>query len=167
MNLVIACLHVVIKFASVRPFSPTLQVGAFGAITRFESVPNRKVLFDVAFAGPAAGGISLFDALVACCFPSRQFISCQLSFPGSILVGTLARVILGSAVQGPLVDVHPYCDWMAGLGDRVELDASWAAGWGSDCSGNLRTQNSWANNSGDVNCAGTRVSNPIALYWQV
>jgi len=48
------------------------------------------------------------------------------------LVGTLARVILGSAVQGPLVDVHPLdCDWMAGLGDhRVELDASWAAdGW--------------------------------------
>jgi len=40
-------------------FSPLLQVGAFGAITRFESlVPNRKVLFDVAFAGPAGGIVS-------------------------------------------------------------------------------------------------------------
>jgi len=42
------------------PFSPTLQIGAFGAVTRFESlVPNRKVLFDVAFAGPAAEALSL------------------------------------------------------------------------------------------------------------
>jgi len=48
MNLVIACLRVVIKFASVRPFSPHFASRRF-AITRFESlVPNRKVLFDVA-----------------------------------------------------------------------------------------------------------------------
>jgi len=47
------------------------------------------------------------------------------------LVGTLARVILGSAVQGPLVDVHPLAviGWL-GLVITVELDASWAAGWG-------------------------------------
>jgi len=54
------CLHVVIKFASVRLFFSHLQIGAFGAVTRFESlVPNRKVLFDVAFAGPAGGIVSL------------------------------------------------------------------------------------------------------------
>jgi len=34
-ELVIGCLHVVIKFASVRPSH--LQIGAFGAVTRFES----------------------------------------------------------------------------------------------------------------------------------
>ena len=35
-------------------FLPTWQIGSFGAITRFESLlPNRSVLFDIAFAGPA------------------------------------------------------------------------------------------------------------------
>jgi len=63
----------------------------------------------------------------------------------------------------------PDGDWMAGLGDHgVELDARWAAGWRSDCSGNLRTQNSWADDGGDVNRAGDRVlANPLALYWAI
>jgi len=39
------------------PFLPTLQIGAFGGYPLWSLVPNRKVLFDVAFAGPAAGGI--------------------------------------------------------------------------------------------------------------
>jgi len=58
---------------------------------------------------------------------------------------------------------------MAGLGDhRVELDASWAGWMESDCSGNLRTQNSWANNSGDVNVlALASLANPLALYGVV
>lgn len=92
-------------------FLPTLQIGAFGAITRFESlVPNRKVLFDVAFAGPAAGGIISLLMLLVGLLLSHQGSLFQVPsefFQGSILVGTLARVILGSAVQGPLVDVHP------------------------------------------------------------
>ncbi len=42
-------------------FLPTLQLGSFGAITRFASlVPHRKALFDIAFAGPAAGGVDFF-----------------------------------------------------------------------------------------------------------
>ena len=55
-------------------FLPAVQIGSFGAITRFESLlPNRKVLFDIALAGPAAGGIvsllMLVDRLTA--FSSR------------------------------------------------------------------------------------------------
>ncbi|MDE5105188.1 MAG: site-2 protease family protein, partial [Trichodesmium sp. St19_bin2] len=39
-------------------FLPAWQIGSFGSVNRFESIlPNRKVLFDVAFAGPAVGGI--------------------------------------------------------------------------------------------------------------
>ncbi len=39
-------------------FLPTWQIGSFGAITRFESlIPNRSILFDISFAGPACGGI--------------------------------------------------------------------------------------------------------------
>jgi membrane-associated protease RseP (regulator of RpoE activity) len=90
---------------------PTLQIGAFGAITRFESLlPNRKVLFDIAFAGPAAGGIvSLIMLLIGLILshPGSMFQVPSEFFSGSILVGTLARVVLGSAVNQPLVDVHP------------------------------------------------------------
>jgi membrane-associated protease RseP (regulator of RpoE activity) len=92
-------------------FLPTLQIGAFGAITRFESLlPSRKVLFDIAAAGPAAGGIvSLLMLLVGLLLshPGSSFQVPAEFFQGSILVGALARVILGTAVQQPLVDVHP------------------------------------------------------------
>jgi membrane-associated protease RseP (regulator of RpoE activity) len=92
-------------------FLPAVQIGSFGAITRFESLlPNRKVLFDIALAGPAAGGIVSLVILVTGLLLSHQGSLFQLPnqfFSGSILVGTLARVILGSALQSPLVDVHP------------------------------------------------------------
>ncbi|HCF28231.1 MAG TPA: site-2 protease family protein, partial [Cyanobacteria bacterium UBA11049] len=57
-------------------FLPTLQIGAFGAITKIESLlPNRKVLFDIALAGPAAGGIVSLLMLLA---------GLILSHPGSL-----------------------------------------------------------------------------------
>lgn len=80
-------------------------------------MPNRKVLFDIALAGPAAGGIvSLLMLLVglllshqgiAWGFNPREFQVPSEFFQGSILVGTLARIVLGTAVQQPVVDVHP------------------------------------------------------------
>ncbi|NMG18171.1 site-2 protease family protein [Brasilonema bromeliae] len=92
-------------------FLPAIQIGSFGAITRFESLlPNRKVLFDIASAGPAAGGIVSLLMLVGGLLLSHKGSLFQLPnefFSGSILVGTLARVILGSALQSPLVDIHP------------------------------------------------------------
>jgi len=90
---------------------PTWQIGSFGALTRFASLlPNRSVLFDVALAGPAAGGIlSLGLLVVGLVFsnPSSLFQIPSPFFQGSILVGTLARVVLGEALQQPLVAVHP------------------------------------------------------------
>ncbi|MBP5976387.1 site-2 protease family protein [Brasilonema sp. CT11] len=92
-------------------FLPAIQIGSFGAITRFESLlPNRKVLFDISLAGPAVGGIVSLLMLVAGLLLSHKGSLFQLPnqfFSGSILVGTLARVILGSALQSPLVDIHP------------------------------------------------------------
>ncbi|HHP7245165.1 MAG TPA: site-2 protease family protein [Elainellaceae cyanobacterium] len=93
-------------------FIPTLQIGSFGALTRFESLlPNRNILFDIAFAGPAAGGVLSLGLLVIGLVLSHQGSLFQVPtefFQGSILVGTLARVILGSALQQPLVDIHPF-----------------------------------------------------------
>ncbi|BAZ65361.1 MAG: site-2 protease family protein [Pelatocladus maniniholoensis HA4357-MV3] len=92
-------------------FLPAVQIGSFGAITRFESLlPNRKVLFDIALAGPAAGGIVSVVMVITGLLLSHQGSMFQLPnefFQGSILVGSLAKVVLGSALQSPLVDVHP------------------------------------------------------------
>lgn len=93
-------------------FFPTWQIGSFGALTRFESLlPNRKVLFDISFAGPAASGLLSLILLVTGLLLSHKGSLFQIPvqfFQGSILVGTLARVVLGSALQAPLVDVHPF-----------------------------------------------------------
>ncbi len=92
-------------------FLPTLQIGSFGAITRFlSSVPNRKALFDIAFAGPAAGGmLSLLLLVIGLILshPGSLFQVPAEFFQGSILVGTLARVILGADAHKQLIDVNP------------------------------------------------------------
>lgn len=90
---------------------PTWQIGSFGALTRFESLlPNRSVLFDVAFAGPAVGGaLSLVMLVVGLVLshPGSLFQLPSEFFQGSVLVGSLARVVLGNTLQQALVDVHP------------------------------------------------------------
>ena len=92
-------------------FLPTLQLGAFGAITRFASlVPSRKALFDIAIAGPAAGGLlSLLLLIVGLLLshPGSLFQIPTEFFRGSILVGVLARVIIGANLHNSLVDVNP------------------------------------------------------------
>jgi membrane-associated protease RseP (regulator of RpoE activity) len=92
-------------------FLPAVQIGSFGSITRFESLlPNRTALFDIALAGPAAGGIvSLIMLIVGLLLshPGSLFQLPNQFFQGSILVGSLARVVLGSALQSSLVSVHP------------------------------------------------------------
>ncbi|MFP4007707.1 MAG: site-2 protease family protein [Spirulinaceae cyanobacterium] len=90
---------------------PSWQIGSFGSITRFESlIPNRSVLFDVAIAGPAFGGLISLVLLVLGLILSQPGSLFQLPtsfFQGSVLVGTLAKTILGDALQNSIVDVHP------------------------------------------------------------
>ncbi len=90
---------------------PTWQIGSFGALTQIQSIlPNRSVLFDVAFAGPAAGGLvslaMLFIGLVLS-HPGSAFQVPAEFFQASVLVGTLAKSVLGPALAQPVVDVHP------------------------------------------------------------
>ncbi len=93
-------------------FFPALQLGSFGAFNRFESlVPNRTALFDVALAGPAAGGIfSLILLLFGFTLSNESSLLAVPSpfFRGSILVGALARIGLGDALQAETVGVHPF-----------------------------------------------------------
>jgi membrane-associated protease RseP (regulator of RpoE activity) len=90
---------------------PSWQIGSFGSITRFESlIPNRSVLFDVAIAGPAFGGLISLILLILGLILSQPGSLFQLPtsfFQGSVLVGTLAKTILGDALQNSIVDVHP------------------------------------------------------------
>ena len=90
---------------------PAWQIGAFGSLTRFESLlPNRSVLFDIAVAGPAAGGIVSLAMLVGGLLLSHPGSAFQVPsefFQGSVLIGALARVTLGDVLQAPLVDIHP------------------------------------------------------------
>jgi membrane-associated protease RseP (regulator of RpoE activity) len=90
---------------------PTWQIGSFGSLTRFESLlPNRTSLFDIAFAGPALGGLvslAMLGVGLVLSHPGSAFQLPVAFFQGSVLVGTLARVVLGDALQAPLVDVHP------------------------------------------------------------
>jgi Peptidase family M50 len=92
-------------------FLPALQIGSFGALNRFESLfPSRKVLFDVAFAGPAAGGLYSLVLLIAglvVSSPDSLFKIPSLFFQGSILVGTLARAVLGDSLHQNVVGVSP------------------------------------------------------------
>jgi len=92
-------------------FLPTWQIGSFGAVTRFESLlPNRSVMFDVAIAGPALGGILslilLFLGLVLS-HPGSLFQVPTQFFQGSILVGALSRIVLGEELQKSIVDINP------------------------------------------------------------
>ncbi|MGD1859259.1 MAG: site-2 protease family protein [Leptolyngbyaceae cyanobacterium] len=93
-------------------FLPTWDIGTFGALTRIASVlPNRSVLFDVAIAGPAAGGLLSLGLLIGGLVLSHPGSEFQLPvefFQGSVLVGTLAKIVLGQALTQPLVDIHPF-----------------------------------------------------------
>ncbi|WP_036477010.1 site-2 protease family protein [Myxosarcina sp. GI1] len=96
---------------SIPFFIPTWQIGSFGAITRFESLlPNRSTLFDIALAGPAVGGIVSLILLMLGLVLSHSGSLFQLPtefFRSSILVGALAKTVLGSSLEAAIVDIHP------------------------------------------------------------
>ena len=90
---------------------PSWQIGSFGAITRFESLlPNRNALFDVAVTGPIVGiSVSLIFLVVGLSLSNTDslFQLPSAFLQGSLLVGFLAKLILGDSLQGNLVALHP------------------------------------------------------------
>lgn len=90
---------------------PSLQIGSFGTITRFESfLPTRNVLFDIALAGPASGGILSLLLLLVGLLLSNSESAFQVPtqfFQASLLVGALAKVVLGAQLEQVLTNVHP------------------------------------------------------------
>ena len=155
-------------------FIPTWQIGSFGAIDRFESLlPNRKVLFDISIAGEAAGGIvALFMLVVGLLLshPGSLFQIPAEFFKGSVLVGTLAKVVLGSALQHQLVDVHPLVviGWLGLVITAINLMPA------GQLDGGRIVQAIYGRKTANLTTLATfavlaiaSLVNPLALYWAI
>lgn len=153
---------------------PALQLGSFGSITRFASLlPNRNALFDIAIAGPLAGGLLSFTFLTLGLSLSHQGSVFQIPsefFQGSILVGTLARVVLGTALQQSLVDVHPLVivGWIGLVITAINLMPA------GQLDGGRIVQSIYGRKTAGRATVATLVllglvslANPLALYWAV
>lgn len=155
-------------------YIPTLQIGSFGALTRIESVlPNRSVLFDIAFAGPAAGGLLSLGMLLTGLLLSHQGSLFQIPsqfFQGSILVGTLARVVLRESLQAPIVDVNPLVvlGWLGLVITALNLMPA------GQLDGGRIVQAIYGRKTASRTTVGTLILlglaslvNPLALYWAI
>lgn len=155
-------------------FLPTLQIGAFGAITRFQSLlPNRNVLFDIAIAGPAAGGIVSLLMLLAgliLSHPGSMYQVPSQFFQGSILVGTLAKIVLGSAVHQPIVDVHPLTviGWLGLVITALNLMPAGQLDGGRIVQAIYGRKTAGRTTLATLIVLGiASLANPLALYWAV
>jgi membrane-associated protease RseP (regulator of RpoE activity) len=155
-------------------FIPTVQAGSFGALTRFQSLlPDRSALFDIAFAGPAAGGLVALGMLMAGLLLSTPTSLFQIPaefFQGSILVGTLARVVLGSALQQPVVSIHPLVviGWLGLVITAINLMPA------GQLDGGRIVQSIYGRKTAGRTTVATLIvlgiatlANPLALYWAI
>lgn len=155
-------------------FIPTWQIGSFGALTRFESLlPNRTVLFDISFAGPAAGGLLSLLMLLAGLLLSHQGSLFQVPtefFQGSILVGTLARVVLHESLQQPIVDVHPLVvlGWLGLVINALNLMPAGQLDGGRIVQAIYGRKIAGRTTIGTLIVLGlASLLNPLALYWAI
>ncbi|MEM6446406.1 MAG: site-2 protease family protein [Cyanobacteria bacterium P01_D01_bin.123] len=92
---------------------PSLGIGTLGGLSRYETpLPDRKALFDVALAGPlVSAGLSLVLVLLGL-LQSGQPAVANIGLPTSlfqysVLVGGLARSILGAQMQQEAIAIDP------------------------------------------------------------
>ena len=155
-------------------FLPAWQLGSFGALTRIESIlPNRTVLFDIAFAGPAVGGLLSLVTLVLGLFLSSDASTLPLPvevLEGSMLVGVLSRTILGGSVQAELINIHPLVvvGWLGLVITALNLLPA------GQLDGGRMVQSIYgrklASRASLVTLIGLAIfslANPVALYWAV
>lgn len=155
-------------------FIPTWQIGSFGAFNRFESlVPNRNALLDVALAGPATGGIVSFLMLLSGFLLSHEGSLFKVPtdfFKGSLLVGTLAKVVLGSALQKEVVEIHPLAiiGWLGLIITAINLMPAGQLDGGRIMQAIYgRKTARWSTLATFIVLAIASLVNPIALYWAV
>ncbi|KAL3682049.1 hypothetical protein R1sor_000071 [Riccia sorocarpa] len=161
---------------SVPYFIPSWQLGSFGAITRITSIiRNRSGLLKVAAAGPLTGAVAGLSIVLAGLLLSpgdgQGIIVDAGAFHDSLLIGGLAKLILGDKLQeGAKVAVNPIVlsAWAGLLINAInsipvgELDGGRIiqAIWGRKV---------WSRVTGiAVGLLGlTGIFNDVALYWVV
>lgn len=155
-------------------FIPTWQIGSFGALTRFESlIKNRSILFDISLAGPAAGGLlSLAMLMVGLVLsvPGSLFQVPTEFFQGSILVGMLAKIVLGSALQQDIVDIHPLTivGWLGLVITALNLMPAGQLDGGRILQAVYgRKAARWATIVTLLVLGIATLANPLALYWAI
>jgi len=154
-------------------FFPSSQLGAFGAFSRIQSViPSRQALFDMAIAPAVASGLISVGMLILGLFWSGDHagnmpIPTQI-FQASVLVGSLAKLILGEALHVDLVAIHPLVilGWLGlvitalNLMPAGQLDGGriMQAIYGRKTAG-------WTTTGTLLVLAIATLINPLALYW--
>jgi membrane-associated protease RseP (regulator of RpoE activity) len=155
-------------------FIPTWQIGSFGALTRFESfLKNRTILFDISIAGPAVGGLLSLAALLlglVLSTPGSFFQVPTEFFQGSLLVGMLARIVLGSTLQQSIVDVHPLAilGWLGLVITALNLMPAGQLDGGRVMQAIYgRKVARWSTIATLVVLGIATFANPLALYWAI
>jgi Zn-dependent protease len=154
-------------------FLPTWQIGSFGALTRFETfLLNRQVRFDIALAGPAMGGVVGLSLLVLGLVLTRSGIG-DISMPaslfqGSVLVGSLARAILGDTLLTETVKVNPLVlgGWLGLVITALNLMPAGILDGGRVVEAIYgRKVAGWLTFATLVLLAIAALATPVALYW--
>ncbi len=155
-------------------FLPTWEIGAFGALTNFQSIlKNRNVLFDISIAGPAAGGVLSFGLLLLGLILSNETSQFKVPtefFEGSVLVGTMARVILGNAVQNETISVNPIVilGWLGLVINAINLMPAGRLDGGRIIQAIYgRKIANRATTATLITLTLVSLVNPLALYWAI
>ncbi|WP_299493006.1 site-2 protease family protein [Acaryochloris sp. IP29b_bin.137] len=162
-----------VKLSWPFPF-PALQIGSFGVFNRFESLlPSRQSLFDIAFAGPAAGGLVALGLLIVGLIlsPANPTLPLDISFlKGSILVGMIARLFLGDTLHVAKVLVHPLVGvgWIGLVITALNLMPAGSLDGGRIIQAiygrKIARTSTWVTL---IFLAIIALANPIALYWAI
>ncbi|MCS6959771.1 MAG: site-2 protease family protein [Pseudanabaenaceae cyanobacterium SKYGB_i_bin29] len=152
---------------------PSLQLGAFGLFSRVLSpFPNRKVLFDFA-AAPAITGIVISTVLLMWGLGLTPNLDQGIEVPSqifqtSILVGTIAKLLLGKSLATTFIVVHPLVlfGWLGMVitalnllpAGQLEGGRIMQAMFGRQVAG-------WATLVTLLFLAAASIINSLALYW--
>ncbi len=152
---------------------PSLQLGAFGAFSRVQStIPHRRALFDVAIAPALASGIlSLVILLTGLVLSTHYVGNVQVPsqvFQSSVLVGVLAKLILGKSLHLDLIAIHPLVvlGWLGSVITALNLMPAGQLDGGRIVQAVYgRRTASWTTILTLIFLAIATLVNPLALYW--
>jgi membrane-associated protease RseP (regulator of RpoE activity) len=179
--LILGCREAVLRWTAKKydvrlswpSFLPSLQLGSFGAFSRIQSnLPNRQVLFDIGIAPSTASGlISLLLLIVGLVLSANHNGGVEIPtqiFHASVLVGGLAKLIMGDLLRVELVDIHPLVmlGWIGLVITALNLMPAGQLDGGRIVQAVYgRKTASWTTIATLISLAIAALINSLALYW--